>query len=148
MIFDIDEQVREAILGCTGVSALVGNRCYPNNGEIDSILPYITYLKISAIPDRSLNAGVLDSGMLRYQIDVWADSRAGANAITNLILKTPTSGGINGFKGSFGTTNPVTVQSCFVDSDIGVNDGQEYGNDDSLKSFYGSQFDLLIRVTG
>ena len=65
----------------TALKGLVGNRCYPDIAPITTAKPYITYTQIGgdAISYNDDIVPNLKNG--RFQINVWADTRAIASSI-------------------------------------------------------------------
>jgi len=67
-----------------GLTALVGQRIYPNQGPDKPTLPYVTYRRVSS--ERPSAMGV-DVGIVRarFQFDAWADTFDGASAVREQI---------------------------------------------------------------
>ena len=65
----------------TALKGLVGNRCYPDIAPITTAKPYITYTQIGgeAISYHDDIVPNLKNG--RFQVNVWADTRASASSI-------------------------------------------------------------------
>jgi hypothetical protein len=74
----IESNIFDALKG------LVGNRCFPDMAPLSTVKPYITYSQIGGEAVTYLGAEVPSKKNGRFQINVWADTRASAS---NLILQ-------------------------------------------------------------
>lgn len=64
------------------LKSLVGNRVYPDVAPPNTTRPYITYQQIGGRPINFVEAAVPSMKNGRWQINVWADTRASAAAIS------------------------------------------------------------------
>lgn len=66
------------------LKGLVANRCFPDFAPISTVRPYITYVQIGGEALSFLDGTLPDKKHGRFQINVWADTRASAS---NIILQ-------------------------------------------------------------
>lgn len=65
----------------TALKGLVGNRCFPDVAPITTAKPYITYSQIGGEAISYVDDALPDHKMGRFQINVWADTRASASSV-------------------------------------------------------------------
>jgi len=75
---EVGEVIFGRLTAHAGTSALIGSRCYPDLMPQNPTLPAVVYSEIS---NPRISEGSLDLFRVRMQIDCWASSRAGANAL-------------------------------------------------------------------
>ena len=63
------------------LKGLVGNRCFPDMAPISTVKPYITYVQIGGESISYVDDTMPDHKMGRFQINVWADTRASASSV-------------------------------------------------------------------
>ncbi len=85
-----DTRLTAKLLATETVTAIVGSRVFPImaptnlQGRVKVELPYITYQTIS---DQSVNhsTGATETNSTRIQIDLWAETYAGAKALATAV---------------------------------------------------------------
>jgi hypothetical protein len=102
--YAIDGAIRAKILACTGVSALLGNRIYAEQGPQNPTFPYLVYSLNDSRRHTTLNNGPKRSATAQYSVTLWATTRAGANSLASLITASAAEGGLDGFRGSLDGT--------------------------------------------
>jgi len=80
----IGEAVKALLEFDAGVSALVGDRCYPNSAPQNSTLPYIVYTVISDVRVQSMT-GLSGLASPRIQFDCFASTYGGAKAVAEAV---------------------------------------------------------------
>lgn len=65
----------------TTLKGLVGNRCFPDFAPISTAKPYITYTQIGGEVVSFLENAMASQKNGRFQVNVWADTRASAAAL-------------------------------------------------------------------
>ncbi len=65
----------------TALKGLVSNRCFPDVAPISTVRPYITYTQIGGEALTFIGAEVPSKKHGRFQINVWADTRASASSV-------------------------------------------------------------------
>lgn len=65
----IEARLRSALIGHTGLAALVGTRVYPLQLPETPTLPALTYLRVSTIPLQTRSTGATTYAQARFQID-------------------------------------------------------------------------------
>lgn len=78
----VGEQIFSRLISFSGVATLVGNRVYPIILPQDPTLPAITYQIISQSP----TGGNIHIHNMRLQVDCWATSYAGADALAAQVV--------------------------------------------------------------
>ena len=63
------------------LKGLVGNRCFPDVAPITTAKPYITYTQIGGEAISYVDDTLPDHKHGRFQINVWADTRASASSV-------------------------------------------------------------------
>jgi hypothetical protein len=63
------------------IKALVGNRVFPDVAPTSTAKPYITYSQVGGEALSYLERAVPDKQHGRFQVNVWADTRASASAV-------------------------------------------------------------------
>ena len=96
-----------------GVTALVSTRVYGSRIPQGATLPCITVSRISTprtiTHDTSGSAGTAHA---RMQIDAWGELEATVKGITDAVRAA-----LNGYRGTMGSGNTVTVQAAWVDDE-------------------------------
>lgn len=64
----------------TALKVLVSNRCFPDVAPISTVRPYITYTQIGGEAIGYMENTVPDGKHGRFQVNVWADTRASASS--------------------------------------------------------------------
>lgn len=137
----IHAAIREKILSISGVSALVGTRVYPDAGPQGVTFPYVVITRTDCNRHRATNRAAMKSAESIYGVTAWATSRAGASALSELMMADTT--GLDGFAGVMGSgDNAVTVQIATVDN---ISDGYEAPQSGGELGSYATSFDLKIR---
>ena len=109
----IEEGLFAYLSANAGVSALVSTRIYPNKLPQTVTLPALTYQRIDSPRVHSHDSsGSVGTARPRFQFDCWATTYAAAKALSDALR-----GALNGYKGTMGTTSPVTVQSALIQSE-------------------------------
>lgn len=62
------------------IKALVGNRVYSDEAPQDAALPFVVYRLTAQQPIRTLD-GALHANIDTYSVDIWAETRVGAEAL-------------------------------------------------------------------
>lgn len=98
------------VTGDAAVSALIGDRLFPNVAPLGTDAPFATYQRISATRVRSLTqrSGL---AMARMQLDCMAETYAGARALADAVRQA-----LDGFRGAAGSP-PVTIEASSIQSD-------------------------------
>lgn len=92
------------------LKGLVENRVYPEEAPANVVLPFIIYQQVGGDPLNFL-AGVPDKRNGRFQIDVWAKSRAEASSLIRQaedILRADAVLNADTMTGVISTKDPVT----------------------------------------
>ena len=115
MASDVGKAFRSKILGYAAISAIVGQRMYPDNLLQTSTLPAIVYTKISTERDHEIT-NVTRSAHVRIQMDCYAASREAANDLAHALRNT-------GICAYTGTVSGIFLGCTTIDS------GDTYGTD-------------------
>ena len=101
------EAIYTRLSGNAAVRAIVDDRIYPARTPQDTTLPKIVFTTISQgrAPNTAGASGVTNP---RIQIDCWADSNAGADALADAVRLA-----LDGYRG---TVASVQIRSCFLDA--------------------------------
>lgn len=134
MTADIGKALRTKLLSYAGVSALVGQRMYPDDLLQNATLPAIVYSKISTRPEHSLS-DVTRLAHSRFQFDCYAATRESANDVAHAIRRS----GICAYQG---TTS--SIYFCGTELDSGDSYGSEPPTDGNQVHRYITTFDLLV----
>lgn len=108
---EIRQALKNWLLATPGVTALVGQRIYPNKLPQGSIYPQITFFKVSDPKVRQLS-GPSGLSYPRLQIDCWAKSLDAAKDVAEAVRIS--NGGISTVSrldGYSGSMSGVTVQN-------------------------------------
>ncbi len=81
---EIEEALVAHLLAQPGLTALIGNRLYPDLLEDDTSLPAVVYLNVSDTKDHTL-AGQLDLESPVIQFTAYAETKAQAKAVSRQI---------------------------------------------------------------
>lgn len=141
---NIDAAVRSAILGVSGVSAVLGTRVYADDAVPQSeTFPYAILTMIGdAARMYSLNGGAMQTFRARYQVDVYGLTKADVRSLRSLITARRQDGGLDGFQGTWGTGGEsVYVQVCKIDN---RRNGTELLQEGSERYVYFAGCDLEI----
>ena len=65
----------------TALKGFVSNRCFPDFAPVATVRPYITYVQIGGEALSFLDNTVPSGKFGRFQINVWATTRASASAL-------------------------------------------------------------------
>lgn len=133
MASDVGKALRTKLLSYAGVTALVGQRMYPDALLQNATLPAIVYSKISTQREHSLS-DVTRLAHSRIQIDCYASSRDSANDVAHAIR----SSGICSFQGS-----ASSIYFCGTEIDSGDSYGNDSPTDGNQAHRYITSFDLL-----
>ena len=68
--------VEASLFGVLG--PLVTSRAYPDLAPIGTVRPYVTYQQVGGQSVNFLDSAVPNKGNSRFQVNVWADTRAAA----------------------------------------------------------------------
>lgn len=93
----VEAAIYTLLKDAAGVSALAGTRIYPILAPQDSAYPLITYQRISGARWRTFD-GPSGKAQPRFQLDVWATSYAGANALAKAVRDA-----LDGYSGTVAT---------------------------------------------
>lgn len=80
----IDSALYTRLSGYAGLSALVSTRIYPPPVHQNEAAPYVTYQEISRVPIHGMGTTHTLTD-IRYQIDCWAETLAGAKAVAKQV---------------------------------------------------------------
>lgn len=72
----------------SSLQSLVAGRCYPDTAPELVVKPYITYQQVGGAPVNFLDSAVPSKKNGRFQINVWADTRAQASVLAGQIEDT------------------------------------------------------------
>lgn len=92
------------------LKGLVSNRAYPDTALAGAALPFLVYQQVGGDPLNFL-AGVPDKRNGRFQVDVWAASRATASALIRQVedaLRSSATLNADTMTGAISTYNPDT----------------------------------------
>lgn len=134
MASDVGKALRTKLLSYAGVSALVGQRMYPDALLQNATLPAIVYSKISTQRDHT-TGDVTRLAHARFQLDCYGTSRDSSNDISHAIR----ASGICSYQG---TTSGI----YFCGTEIDSGDTYESGppTDGNQEHRYITSFDLLV----
>jgi hypothetical protein len=130
----IGEAFRTKLLSYATVSAIVGQRMYPDALVQRATLPAIIYYTISTQREHSI-AGLQKLAHARIQLDCYATTRTAASALSKAIRET----GIDAYRG---VTSSHTF--CGVEFDSGDEYLQEPPDDGNQEHRYIVSFDCLV----
>lgn len=109
----IEEGLTAHLKANAGLTALISTRIYPAFIAQTSSLPCLTYQRISTPRVITHDAsGATGTAHPRFQFDAWAETNASAKAVIDALRAA-----LNGYKGTMGTVNPVTVQAGIIDDE-------------------------------
>jgi len=109
----IEEGLTAHLKANAGLTALISTRVYPGFISQTSTLPCLTYQRIST--PRIIThdtSGASGTAHPRFQFDAWAETNTSAKAIIDAVRAA-----LNGYKGTMGTVNLVTVQASLTDDE-------------------------------
>lgn len=105
----IEEAITTYLSGYAGLTALVGDKIYPDTLPDGVEYPAVVYQKISDIPDRKLD-GQQALRSPNFQIEAWDTTKAKAIAIGNQI-----EAALNDYKG---TLSGIEIQEIALINDM------------------------------
>ena len=109
----IEEGLAAFLVANAAVNAIVSGRVYPNKLPQTVTLPALTYQRVDTPRVHSHDtSGAAGTAHPRIQFDCWAASYSGAKGLADALR-----GALNGYKGTMGTVNPVTVQSALQEDE-------------------------------
>lgn len=109
----IEEGLKTYLTGYAGLTSLISTRVHPMRIPQGATIPCLTYQRISTPRIKTHDSsGSSGTAYPRFQFDAWATTYAGAKAITDQVRAA-----LNGYKGTIGTTNTVTIQASLVDDE-------------------------------
>ena len=111
---DIGTAIRQYLVSNATVSGLVSTRIYPDDLPQNCTLPAITYYRVSTEHYGDITGTKTGLAVARLQIDCFATTRAGANALAEAVRKS----GVLDLGHT--TTNGVDIGSVVLD------DGQRH----------------------
>lgn len=130
----IGESFRTKLLSYAGVSAIVGQRMYPDALVQRATIPAIVYYVVSTQREHSIG-GLQKLAHARIQLDCYAATRTAASALSKAIRET----GIDAYRG---VTAGYTF--CGVEFDSGDEYLQEPPDDGNQEHRYIVSFDCLV----
>lgn len=130
----IGEALRSKLLSYSAVTALIGQRMYPDALLQSATLPAAVYYVISTQRDHHLS-GLGKSAHARFTFECYALTRTAASSISKAIRET----GIDSFRG---VVDGYTF--CGIDFDSGDEYMQEPPTDGGQEHRYLVSFDLLV----
>lgn len=106
----IDDGLIAFLNATAGVTNLVSTRIYKNKLPQTTTMPAITVQRISTPRVHTHDtSGATGTAYPRFQIDAWGASYTSCKTVTDAIRTA-----LNGYKGTMGSVNPVTVQSALI----------------------------------
>lgn len=109
----IEEGLAAFLVANAAVNAIVSGRVYPNKLPQTVTLPALTYQRIDTPRVHSHDtSGATGTAHPRIQFDCWAASYSSAKSLSDALR-----GALNGYKGTMGSVNPVTVQSALQEDE-------------------------------
>lgn len=105
--------LRAFLIEDAGVSALVGERCYPQQLPQKPTLPAIVYSQVSGVRVYDL-AGADGKARLRVSVHSWATTHAGAHALADAVRAR-----LSGF---YGWMRDSKIGSVILDNEFDLND--------------------------
>ena len=103
----IDSALYTRLSGHAGLKALVSARIYPPPAPQSSAYPLVTYQEIDRVSPHVMR-GTAGVTHIRYQVDSWAETLAGAKAVAAQVRAA--------LDNWSGTSDGVVVKNCFLDS--------------------------------
>jgi hypothetical protein len=128
----IDSALFSRLSGHAGLKALVSSRIYPPPAPQNAAYPLVTYQEIDRQPIHVMGgtAGVVH---IRYQVDSWAETLAGAKAVAAQV-----AAALDNYSG---TSDGVVIKNSFLDS----GQSSPYDDSDGLHRYIQ---DFLIEYVG
>lgn len=106
----IEEGLKAYLAANAGLLALIAGRVYANKIPQGATMPCLTYQRIDSPRIHSHDtSGSGGTARPRFQLDCWATTYAASKSISDALRSA-----LNGYKGTMGTVNPVTVQSALI----------------------------------
>lgn len=131
---DIGKAFRTKLLTYSAITALVGQRMYPDNLVQSATMPAIVYYKISTVRDHTIS-DVTKLAHSRIQMDCYGSSREGANDVAHALRN-------SGICAYVGTTSLIFI--CGVQIDSGESYSFDTPTDGSQVLRYITSFDFLV----
>jgi len=131
----LDEALWSHVLGDANVSAIIGQRFFPDAIPQNEQIPAAVYQQISSVADETLD-GASGLTFARYQISAWAATRREAKTLAEAIRFR-----LQSFRGDMGD---VSVQDVSL---IDRRDGYEPAVQNAQQSRHGVQLDFQIWFT-
>jgi hypothetical protein len=106
----IEEGLKAYLTANIGLAALVSGRVYPLHLPQTVTIPSLTFQRVSTprvtTHDMSGSSG---TAYPRFQFDAWGASPMEAKRVTDALRAA-----LNGYRGTMGTADPVTVQAALI----------------------------------
>lgn len=112
----LEEGIASYLEGYAGLVALIGDRVYLMKIKQGSVLPCLTYQRISTprILTHDTSGATGDLISPRFQFDAWAKTAKSAKAITDQVRAA-----LNGKTGAIGTApRQVTIRAALAESEV------------------------------
>jgi hypothetical protein len=109
-MISIEDGLAAFLAANAGISALVSTRVYKNKLPQTVTMPALTFQRIDG--PRLLThdtSGKTGTASPRFQFSAWGASYSSAKGVTDAVRAA-----LNGYQGTMGTTDPVTVQGALI----------------------------------
>ena len=103
---ELNDALYSYLSSCSGLTALVSNRIYPDKLPDKCPLPAVTYQLISEEETETFHQPTVDLLAAVYSITVWASTRAAANMVSKQLRKA-----FKNYSGTMGGTGGVSVSA-------------------------------------
>lgn len=128
----LEEALYDWLSADTGISALVGNRIFPNKIPQGETYPQITFFRVSS--PRVRNFGEPDGlANPRIQVDCWGLTLASAVAVGEAVRNSDGGVALNhkldGFRGTMGDSPGVTIQSAQLEDERHTYNAPQHDDD-------------------
>jgi hypothetical protein len=112
-VISIEDGLIEFLSANEGLTALIGGRVYKNRLPQGVTLPCLTVQRITTPRQHSHDtAGSAGTARPRFQIGAWGTTYATIRQVTDALRAA-----LNGYKGTMGAVDPVTVQGALIDDE-------------------------------
>jgi len=118
----IDSAVYTRLSGFAGISALVSTRIYPPPVPQNGTYPLVTYQEVSRVPIHVMG-GTASPVHIRYQVDCWAETVAGAKAVAAQVE--------SALDNYAGTSDGVVILNCFLE----VGQSMDYNDSEGVHRY-------------
>ena len=115
----VESEIFARLSGYTGLTSILGGldphghvKIYPLAIEQDTVLPAITYFKVSDVPEHAMGADA-SIKTVRIQVSCWAETYGAAKSL-ELQVKTA----LSRYRGG-------NIQDCFWDNSTDLSDSEE-----------------------